>query len=456
MPKISRDLDFLIRCFQEVLEELGEHGIAARLPWCGHPEAGGDGGSLSERLPQALSTAFALLNMVEENTFAQNHRALSAAGRLAERSGSWEHTLALLHRSGRDAADIASRIAHVHVEPVLTAHPTQARRRTILEHHRRLYRLLVERENQMWTPGEQRDIRERIKAELEMLWRSGEIHLEKPDVASEVRNVLHYLRNVFPSVLPLLIRRLRDAWGDAGLDPALIDDRAPLLPRLTFGSWVGGDRDGHPFVTAEVTRDTLAQLRTLALGLLRERLQELAAALSLSHSLQAPGDDLVRRSAAMLATLGARGRAAVARNPGEPWRQSVNLMLALLPDAHPDGEHAGYAGVEALLDDLQMLRADLIARGGRRLARIEVAETIELARLVGFHGARLDIRQNSRFHDAALAQLLTAAGIGGGDFAHWDEARRLELIERELAIPRPFVRPGARLDAEARAVLDCY
>ncbi len=239
-----------MRCFDEVLREQGEAAVAARMPWLA-AEPPPDDAAVPDRLAQASSIAFSLLNMIEENAYAQSHREMAAAGRLGERSGSWENTLRVLTAAGLTPAGIASALSEVHVEPVLTAHPTQAKRRTILEHYRELYLLLVQRENQMWTPSEQFEIREQIKAVLERLWRSGEIQLEKPDVASEVRNVVHYLRNVFPTVLPLLDPA--SARGVAGRRPRRRGARRlPVDPAaaVAFGSWVGGDRDGHPLVTA--------------------------------------------------------------------------------------------------------------------------------------------------------------------------------------------------------------
>lgn len=461
MPKISRDLDFIMTCFGEVLREQGEDGIAARLPWLAATADVPVDGDCPERLPQAYSTAFTLLNMIEENAYAQNHRRLAAAGTLGERSGSWENTFRRLLAAGHEPGTIAETLAAVRVEPVLTAHPTQAKRRTILEHHRELYLLLVQRENQMWTPGEQADIREQIKAVLERLWRSGEIHIERPDVASEVRNVLHYLRNVFPSVLPLLVRRLREAWLDAGLDPALLDRRYPVLPHLQFGSWVGGDRDGHPFVTGEITGQTLAQLRAVALDLIREHLTRLGARLSLSDRLQPPGAALSERLAVLAAADAGSGGdvLAPARNPDEPWRQFVNGMLAALPGAGGAtgrGNQPTYRRARELLDDLALLRADLQAVGAGRLARSEVDAVSELVRTFGFHSARLDIRQNSRVHDLAISQFMAAAGMSECDFAKWDEARRLAFLDAELASPRPFVRADTPVGPDAQGVLDAY
>jgi phosphoenolpyruvate carboxylase len=182
----------------------------------------------------------------------------------------------------------------------------------------------------MWTPLERRQIREEIKGVLERLWRAGEILIQKPDVTAELRNVVHYLREVFPNALPVLDARLRAAWEECGFDAAEVD--APeRLPRLAFGDWVGGDRDGHPFVTAEVTAGTLRQLRSEALALLHERLTNVAARLSLSELLQAPRAELLEYVAQLSRQLGDRGERAVRRNPAEPWRQLTNLIVAQLP-----------------------------------------------------------------------------------------------------------------------------
>jgi len=112
----------------------------------------------------------------------------------------------------------------------------------------------------MWTPQEQEATRDEIKVTLERLWRTGEVHRTKPGVAEERRNVIYYLQEVFPSVLNDVDLRLRQAWTDAGYHAeTLVSPRT--LPRIRFGTWVGGDRDGHPLVTAEVTRETFWELR---------------------------------------------------------------------------------------------------------------------------------------------------------------------------------------------------
>ena len=455
VEKVREDLQFVMDCFREVLRDLGEDDLAAHLPWGEDAPSGAD--QDPQHTAQGFSIAFQLLNMVEENAAVQLRRRAEREGALADISGLWEHHLSRLRDQGLSDEQIAETLDEVRVEPVLTAHPTEAKRATVLEHHRRIYLLLAKRENTMWTPSERQDLRDDLKAELERLWRTGEIYLEKPDVASERRNVIHYLRNVFPDALPEVDRRLRRAWDEMGFDASLLD--APdRLPTLSFGNWVGGDRDGHPLVTAEVTRDTLADLRTNALQLLREQLTALTRQLSLSEFLQSPPDELQSRVEALADELGPNGRRAVERNPDEPWRQFVNLMIAQLPiqdDALSGGPHT-YDRPEGLRDDLRFLRRQLLAVDADRLARRDLDPVLRLVQTFGFHLAALDIRQNSQFHDQAVAQLLSAAGLNGADFPDWDESERLAFLNEELSSPRPLTHPEMDLGPEAEAVLNCY
>jgi phosphoenolpyruvate carboxylase len=247
------------------------------------------------------------------------------------------------------------------VELVLTAHPTEAKRAIVLEHHRNLYLALVKRENQMWTPYEQDAIREEIKTLLALLWRTGEIFLHKPDVASERRNLMHYLSAVFPEVLPVLDQRVRQAWAYCGFDPNLICS-PQSLPQLRLSTWAGGDRDGHPLVTAEVTRETLADLRLHALQLLQRQLQTLAHQSSLSDRLQPPPTVLYDRVSHLTTQLGEHGNLIRQQSPEESWLQLVNLMLARLPLDHESSENGRalpspscYQGAAELLDDLWLL-----------------------------------------------------------------------------------------------------
>ncbi len=459
--KAERDTAFLLECFREMLRDLGEHELADHLPFenAGIPL---EGYPDTERALQAFSIFFQLLNMAEENSAAQNRRALEAEKGLEHLTGLWGRTLGRLRDIGITETEIRSLLPDISVNTVLTAHPTEAKRKTVLEQHRQLYLLLVKRENQMWTPHEQEEIRNEIKVVMERLWRTGEILFDKPEVSAERRNVIHYLCNIFPEVLPLLDKRLLQAWKEAGFDPGRLSDPR-LLPGLSFGNWVGGDRDGHPLVTAEVTEETLADMRRNALLLVQRHLGELASKLSLSERLQNPGAPIENRIEALCLRLGEKGREAMRRNRHEPWRQFINLMIASLP---PEADVSGsvrmtsapccYTSAGELLEDLALLRESLIGIGAHCIADTDVAPVYRIVQTFGFHLGKLDIRQNSRFHDLALSQLMTAAGLDGSGFLEWGESERRAFLDRELQSTRPFTHPDMTAGPEAEAVLACY
>jgi phosphoenolpyruvate carboxylase len=459
--KVERDLEFLMGCFSEVLEEAGELALVRHLPWS-KSASPTDGETSPERLSQAYSIAFHVLSMVEQNAAVQRQRLAEAERGLTAMQALWGQCLQQVLDRNVDPHQIAAALPAMRLELVLTAHPTEAKRTIVLEHHRALYLLLVKRENQMWTPFEQRAIREEIKTVLSLLWRTGEILLQKPDVAAERRNIMHYLYGVFPEALPVLDRRLRQTWAYMGLDSDMLCT-PQRLPRFSLSTWVGGDRDGHPFVTAQVTRQTLDDLRLHGLLLLQHQLVGLARQSSLSDRVQQPPAELSDRVRHLAAEVGERGRQVILSEPEETWRQLVTLMLARLPleSVYPEGgrlshDPARYQGADELLGDLQLLYDSLIAVGAWRLADEAVGPVIRTVQSFGFHLATLDVRQNSRFHDLAVAQLLAAAGFDVADYQDWDEHRRLDLLNRELASPRPFLRADTSAGSEADAVLDTY
>ena len=454
--KLDRDLSTVMETFHRILTEQGQGELARRLPWTGKTEAlgAGVGEGITERGVQALSMAFQLLNMVEENSANQARRRRETAQGLIE-AGLWGKVLSDLRAAGLTANDVLAVLRHIRVEPVLTAHPTESKRTTVLEQHRALYLQLVKRENTMWTPAEQREISEAIDTAIERLWRTGEIRLTKPDVATERRGVIHYLREVFPEVLARLDQRLRHAWREQGWDEHQLDD-ADLLPQLSFSSWVGGDRDGHPLVTAEVTADTLAELRAAGLSVMRQHLAKLGVNLSLSMPLQVPDADFLAAIAGLAERCGELGTEAITANGKEPWRQFVNLMSLRLPPDAGEPEPWQYQAPAELAADLRVLRRSLVAVGANRLARADLFDAERAVATFGFHLAVLDIRQNSAVHEKALAQLLVAAGIDAANWSTWSEKERLALLDSELRSPRPLAHPEATLGHEATIVLDCY
>ncbi|MEI6847418.1 MAG: phosphoenolpyruvate carboxylase [Chlorobiaceae bacterium] len=455
--KAERDFNFLLQCFQEVLRDLGENKLADHLPWQNaslHFEDYPD----TERAVQAFSIFFQLLNMAEENSAAQNRRALEADMGLSHLTGLWGRTLLKCREREIPETEICSLLPKVAIDPVLTAHPTEAKRKTVLEQHRQLYLLLVKRENKMWTPVEQLDIKNEIKVLMERLWRTGEILYEQPGVNDERSNVIHYLKNIFPEALPMLDKRLQQAWKGTGFNPVHLSDPRSL-PCLSFGSWVGGDRDGHPLVTAQVTKETLDDMRHNALKLIFHHLNELASKLSLSERYQTPGKSLTRRIKKLSRQLGNKGNEALRKNSHEPWHQFLNLVIASLPydtNTFANNNQWSYNNANELLEDLSLLRDSLLAVGAKHIADMEISPVYRIVQTFGFHLGKVDIRQNSRFHELALCQLMTAAGLNGNNFLKWDETAKRAFLDQELRSPRPFTHPDMTAGAEAEEVIACY
>lgn len=461
MGKPYEDLEFLLIALKEVLEENGEKNIADQMPWIGE-QKNFDPDQFTEKHIQLYSLIFQLMNMVEINGAVQTRRISENKGSGTGINGLWLDNLKKLKKLGISEAEIVKQLPNIHIEPVLTAHPTEAKRETILEHHRALYLLLVQRENKMFTIKEQEEIRNEIKLILYRIWKTGEIFIEKPDVPSELRNILHYLTNVFPEVLPVIDNRFKQAWRDLGFDPQLIE-KVKNWPKLSFGNWVGGDRDGHPFVTDQVTKQTLESLRLHSLIVINRKLSKLVKQLSFAYTYKECHWKLRERIDQMTEELGSVGQEAFNRNKGEIFRQYLNFIISKLPIDTERGhatslqEHPGcYQYDSELIEDLDLLQAALLEFGAKSIAFNDVNNAIRLVETFGFHLAHLDIRQNSQFHEKAIMQLMEAASIDSEGFEKLDEKKKLEFINEELKSSRPFSHPSMKVGENAHAVLSCY
>ncbi|MDN3204429.1 phosphoenolpyruvate carboxylase [Algoriphagus sediminis] len=453
------DLEFLLLSLKSVLEKNSEKAIAGEIPWISTHQL-----EISEITPkhvQLYSLIFQLVNLVEINGAVQNRRKLEDES-LESINGLWAKNFQDLIDQGIDKKEILNSLSEIAIEPVLTAHPTEAKRATVLEHYRELYLLMVERENPIFTSAENREIEKNIEQTLYRLWKTGEIYLEKPHVKDELRNILHYLVNVFPEVIPILDRRMLQAAEYVGLDTEEISIHHNF-PRVTFGDWVGGDRDGHPLVTAELTSHTLMQLRLNAFVVLRRKLLQLVKRISFSLEISDSTKELQARVKEMSKELGKKGKEALERNEKEAFRQLVNLMLYKLPidlargHATKLSEHPGaYLHSAKLKEDLQLLQRALVAYDAKTIAYDDVTSVIRTVDAFGFHLAALDIRQNSAFHDKAVEQLLEAAQMSETNFSEWSEEKRVAFLNKELTSSRPFTHPEAVLGPEATAVMECY
>ncbi|HSJ03767.1 MAG TPA: phosphoenolpyruvate carboxylase, partial [Verrucomicrobium sp.] len=373
--------------------------------------------------------------------------------------GLWPEKLEAIRALGLDARAIVETMKAVRVEPVLTAHPTEAKRDSVRERHREIYDLLERRENPAFTPREQERVRGFLEAQLESLWRTGEIHVTRPSITQELENALFFLREVFPETVSRTRTHLREAWIAAGLDPKVLEDLPPLI---RFGTWIGGDRDGHPFVTAEVTKSSLLALRNNALRLFARKLDRMAYSLPLSKHFQTVPEALEKLVAGLTQDVTGQDvvdvEVLVSQHHEEPWRLAAYLMRAkvLLTRDRPKA-NAIYAGPTALDADLAMLAKCLEEVGAVHLVQDFVEPVRHQLAAFGFHSAVLDVRQNSAFHEKALTQLLVKAGVpDAATFPTWTEGAKRALLDQELKSPRPFLSPNLSAGPEADAVLECY
>lgn len=448
LETLDTEVSEIMTCLEEVLESTGQTQLAEKLPWLS-----GEGGSTEVGSPrqtaEIYSIAFQLLDMIEEQVSLETRREREVLFGAEAEKGLWPRVLESLKESGFSETAIAETMQHVRVEPVFTAHPTEAKRPSVRERHRDLYDQLLRLEAPGKTQHEKAEAREEMLTALEALWTTGEIHTERPTIERELRNALFYLREVFPETLEQIDRNLEYSWKKAGFDPATLRENGGG-PRIRFGLWIGGDRDGHPFVTADVTRDTLAELRRQSLKLYRRELQAVAYKLTVSSPAHPAPENLMTRVGELIEALGEEGAYIRDRNPEEPWRAFGFLLRAQLYadiDVTPEGFRA----------DLDLLHDSLVETGKIRLAERYVRTLRRKFDAFGFHLAELDIRQNSAFHDKAAAQILETAGVeNGATFPEWTESDRVAFLTKELESPRPFLHIDQSAGAEADAVRDCY
>lgn len=460
LGKPYEDLEFLLSCLKEVMIESGEDKLAAQIPWI-NPVEDFHHCSFTGKQLQLYSICFQLLNIVEVNGAVQNRRMVEDQKSPADINGLWSYNLDLLKKNGFSAEQIAAWLPQVHVEPVLTAHPTEAKRTIMLEHLRNLYLLMVKRENKMYTRMEQNDIRADIKIAIHRIWRISDVYIEKPDVGTELDNVIHYFTQVFPEVITLHDRRLSQAWSHAGFDGQLIRDPGHL-PQITFGNWVGGDRDGHPFVTAEVTRNTLMKLRLKSFQIIKRVLLSLQNNLSFNCKVKALDAEFRSRYESLQNEISEFDTSHRTLYPNEALKQFIEYMVIKLPVSIVEGhiqdyreESISYQYPQELVADLYILQRALLNHHASEIAFADVSEAIRIINTFGFHLAKLDIRQNSRFHELALSQLLQTAQMNYEEYLGFDVKDRLSFINRELASTRPFAHPKMAMGPEARATVDC-
>jgi phosphoenolpyruvate carboxylase len=455
IKKIQTEFHYLVSLFKEMLVSIGEANLAEVLPFDNREIAKKNTYS-NENLTQAIGMCFELLNLAEENAATQYRRKVETQFGIESTRGSWGETLHQWKTAGIDEQKIAQKLRETKVIPVLTAHPTEAKRLTVLDIHRELYLLLVKKENPNWSTSEQLGLKQEIISLMERWWRTGEIYLEKPRLEDERSNLMHYFVNVFPEAVRLADQRLHDAWTTLGYTPELLE-WPEHFPLIQLGSWVGGDRDGHPYVTPEFTASTLRYHRRVALKMIQDELFDLASKLSFSIYQNVVPQTVLDDIQEQAELFGEDGQKAIDRNPSEPLRQYVNLLLLRLKhtieDDHMHGEAGYFQSANDLLTELKKLREILTDMDATRIAKQWLFPIERLVQCFGFHLAKLDIRQNSAYHEKAISQILAASGYQDSDYINWEEDKRLSFINKELKRKRPFLVTGISCGHEADNVL---
>ncbi len=365
----------------------------------------------AELLVRAFAAYFQAVNLAERVHRIRRRRDYQRAS-AAPQPGGLEDSLRQLKAAGVDAATVAALIARLRVEPVFTAHPTEAVRRALLEKESEVVRCLVEDIDRGLTPQERRADIERMRLALTASWQTDETPPEKPSVADEFEHVAFYLSDVLYRVLPVFHEVFEDA-----LQSVYGADAPELPPVLGFGSWVGGDMDGNPNVGAATIAATLSGQRALVLANYRRDLAKLGEVLSQSLSRVPVSAELLRRSDEYARRLPLAAAKLKARHSDMPYRRYTALVSARLAATAQD-KREGYGDADEFLADLRLIEDSLAVNRGEHAGGFAVRRLRRRAEAFGFHLATLDLRQESTRHDAALAEVL-----GDADWAArgWEE-----------------------------------
>ncbi|MGJ5142100.1 phosphoenolpyruvate carboxylase [Bradyrhizobium oligotrophicum] len=392
-----------------------------------------DGMSTAEtvRIVRAFSYFSHLANIAEDQNNIRRMRAKSDAN---GGNGMLAATLAHAKSAGFEATELRKFFSTALVSPVLTAHPTEVRRKSTMDREMEIAMLLDRRERMQLTPDEREANDEALRRAVLTLWQTNLLRRTKLTVLDEVTNGLSFYDYTFLREVPRLLCTLEDRLND-GAEVA-----GDLASFLRMGSWIGGDRDGNPFVTAEVMRGTLKLQSSLALHYYLEELHLLGSELSIAAHLADVSEEL---------------RALAERSPdtsphrrGEPYRLAVSGIYARLAATAkklgiqisrlPVAAVAPYDSVKELQDDLDVLHRSLIANNAEVIARGRLRMLRRAVDCFGFHLARLDIRQNSAVHERTVAELIDTA-MPGMSYMALSEDARVGLLVSELRNARPLV-----------------
>jgi len=376
-------------------------------------------------LMRALSCFFDLANLAEDRHRVRVLRERERTSGMSARAQSLGAAIQQLADRGETAKQVQDRLGQLDVELVFTAHPTEAKRRTIRNTLGRLRRDLGALDRPDTLPRERDQTLSRIKADLDCLWETETLRPTRPTVLEEVDRSLFVVDSLW-QVLPWLMRATRRAIGQA-----FEQDTPVLRDVVRFGTWIGGDRDGNPYVTAQVTRKTLIKLRQAIIDKHLDQCLRLEQTLSMSakhHTVSAALTQLIEDAKRWPETVAAIGAA----HPREHYRQALRIVHARLTasathDPMQANDDAGYRDGESLQNDLRVIAGSLRDNGHIELANGEIQDWIDLTQVLGLHLARLDIREDSAQLHAAIEEVLSHLSPEI-DYATLDEKSRQDLL----------------------------
>ncbi len=378
------------------------------------------------RLVRAFATYFHLANVTE-----QVHRGRELA-RLRRESGGWlSQAAAAVSAAGVGPAELAAGVARLAVRPVFTAHPTEAARRTTLAKLGRVAELLVEEDS----PRRDR----RLAEVIELLWQSDDLRVARPDVLDEARNAVYYLEVLAREAVPEVLEELAECLAGLGVQ------LPPTARPLAFGTWIGGDRDGNPNVTPEISLRVLELQHEHAIRVALDAVDELRQELSSSTRLVAVSRELMESLAADLAALPEVEKRYLRLNAEEPYRlkatciqQKLLNTRSRLASARPHSPGRDYVDASGLLADLCLLRDSLLAHRGGYVAHGRLERAIRSLAAFGLQLAAMDVREHADAHHAAVGTLVDRLGEHGWRYLDLPREHRLALLARELAGRRPL------------------
>ncbi|HET7295181.1 MAG TPA: phosphoenolpyruvate carboxylase [Vicinamibacteria bacterium] len=392
---------------------------------------------------KAFAAYFQLVNLAEEQERVRVLRQRASAGE-ASLDETFGEAVATLRRQGLSADEVQELLRRLLVMPVFTAHPTEAKRRTILFKLDRITEALARLDSAVLTPDERREALLALREEIVSSWQTDETRAQRPGVMDEVRSGLYYFERTLFDVVPRLRAKLARA-----LAAEYPDREFELPPFLRFGSWIGGDRDGNPNVTVEVTEQALSEQQGVALRLYRRAVEDVHAHLSTAARFGTSA--VLRESLAADARLFPdEARRAAERHPDQPYRLKLALVHRRLgataeaasswrAEQRPPG---AYQDAEEFASDLRLVQASLRAHRGGRLADGRLQSLVSQVDSFGFHLATLDVRQHAERHKAALDEIFRRYGAPG--YAEWPEERKVAVVTAEALGSRPLT--PARLD----------